>query len=86
MLKVEYTLSVSPPPNVNTSELSASKTHEFTVDVDKNSPKKYYDELRAALSKARNTVGDELTRWKELVGKDEELKQDGKEEEEEEEE
>ena len=85
MLKVEYTLSVSPPPNIDTSELSASKTHhEFPVDGDKSSPKKYYDELRAALSKARNTVGDELTKWKELVGKDEEWKQDGKEGEEEE--
>ncbi len=85
MLKVDYTLSVTPPPNIDNSEPSASKTHEFPVDGDKSLPKKYYDELRAALAKARNIVGDELTRWKELVGKDEEWKQNGKEGEEEEE-
>ena len=56
------------------------------MNGDKSSPKNYYDELRAALAGARNTVGDELTRWKELVGKDEEWKQNGKEGEEEEEE
>ena len=83
MLKVDYTLSVSVPPNVDASELSASKAHEFQVHGDKDSHKDYYDGLRAALATARNTVGDELTEWKELVGKDEECKQNGKEEDEE---
>ena len=84
MLKVDYTLSVSLPPNVNASAPSASKAHEFPVHGDKDSHKNYYDGLRAALATARNTVGDELTKWKALVGKDEESKQNGKDEEEEE--
>jgi len=86
MLKVDYTLSVSLLPNVDASELSASKAHEFPVHGDKDSHKNYYDGLRAALATARNTVGDELTKWKELVGKAEESKQNGKEEEPEEDE
>ena len=90
MLKISYSLSVSPPPNAHTSELNASKAHEFRVKGDKNSYKDYYDGLRETLANARNTVGDELTKWKELVGKDEErlkgVKQNGKEEEEPEEE
>lgn len=80
MLKVDYTLSVSLPPDVDASKLSASKTHKFPVHGDKDSHKNYYDGLRAALATARNTVGDELTKWKELVGKAEEWKQNGKEE------
>ena len=79
MLKVDYTLSI---PNVDAGDLSASKAHEFPVKGDKDSHKNYYDGLRAALATARNIVGDELTKWKELVGKDEESKLNGKEEEE----
>ncbi|KAF8633572.1 hypothetical protein AX15_001369 [Amanita polypyramis BW_CC] len=89
MLKVNYSLCVSPPPDADTSGLNTSRAHELQVKGDKDSYKNYYDGLREALAKARNAVGDELTKWKELVGKDEErlkgLGRNGKEEEEEEE-
>ncbi|KAM6498873.1 hypothetical protein JOM56_006821 [Amanita muscaria] len=87
MIKIDYTLSVSSPKDTEIGDLSPSKSHSFEVKGDKESYKDYYGGLRDALGKARNTVGDELTRWKELVGKDEEklngVKQNEREEEEE---
>ncbi|KAF8640901.1 hypothetical protein AX17_000549 [Amanita inopinata Kibby_2008] len=91
MIKVSYTLSVTLPSDKDVGDLSSSKAHEFAVKGDRGSYTDYYAGLRAALAAARNTVGDELTRWKELVGNDEERmkgmkqKEDGEEEEEEEE-
>ncbi|KAK2462874.1 hypothetical protein APHAL10511_005072 [Amanita phalloides] len=73
MLRISYNLSV---PALQDAELN--KAHQFPVEGDKASYKNYYVGLRAALAEARSAVGDELTKWKELVGKDEEWKMGGK--------
>jgi len=91
-VKITYTLN--PPTTIkSSSELPKQKSHEFTVLPSSNSgTTAYYTALRRSLNKARNEVGDELTAWKDQVGKAELNKEptkggnddDGDEEEEEE--
>jgi hypothetical protein len=92
-IKIIYDLK--PPGTVAHGDLAASKAHEFPVEVASNesnaSGTAFYTALRRSLEAARNQVGDELTAWRDVVGKAElskELKKvgDGDEEEEEEDE
>ena len=94
---------------LNTENKPTSKTHQFKIDDNTTTPssgnnnnsqlgeaknlKSYYDALRNALEEARSQVGDELTAWRDRVGKeelnkepkqgngDEELEEEGEEEE-----
>jgi hypothetical protein len=88
-VKITYTLN--PPTTVeSTGELPKQKSHEFTVTPSSNGGTAgYYTAMRSSLNKARNEVGDELTAWRDRVGKAElnkEQKKGGGDEEEEEEE
>jgi len=88
-IKITYTLN--PPTTVeSTGELPKQKSHEFTVTSSSSGgTAAYYTAMRSALNKARNDVGDELTAWRDRVGKEElnkELKKSGGDEDEEEEE
>ena len=92
-IKIQYSLNL--PEGVNTGEKPTSKTHQFKIDTtqsnnDRQEAKKsYYDALRNALEEARNQIGDELTAWRDCVGKKElnkELRKGNGDEEEEEEE
>ena len=81
-IKISYTLN---PPSVISSKLEKelpqkSKSHEYVIGnpssgINQDKPTKhdegYYIELRKMLQHARLEVGDELTTWKELVGKEE---------------
>jgi hypothetical protein len=90
-VKITYTLN--PPTTIkSSSELPKQKSHEFTVLPSPNGGTAvYYTALRNSLNKARNEVGDELTAWKDQVGKAElnkepkkgENEEEGEEEEEE---
>jgi hypothetical protein len=87
-IKITYTLN--PPTAIESSrELPKQKSHEFTVSHSSNEgTTAYYTALRSSLDKARNEVGDELTAWRDKVGKAElnkELKKGGNDEEEDEE-
>ena len=102
MIKIQYSLNL--PEGVNAEDKPTSKTHQFKIDTDTTTPSSndsdttskeakkssYYDALRNALEEARNQVGDELTAWRDRVGKKELNKEprkgNGDEEEEEEEE
>ena len=97
-IKIQYSLNL--PEGVNTEDKPTSKTHQFKIDTNPSSngdtsskeAKKscYYEALRKALEEARNQIGDELTAWRDCVGKKELNKEprkgNGEEEEEEEEE
>jgi hypothetical protein len=88
-LKITYTLN--PPATIeSTGELPKQKSHEFTVTPSSNGgTATYYAAMRSSLSTAQNEVGDELTAWRDRVGKAElnkEPKKGGGDEEEEEEE
>ena len=97
-IKIQYSLNL--PEGVNTEDSKpTSKTHQFKIDtpasnselISQGAKESYYDALRNALKEARSQVGDELTAWRDCVGKKELNKEprkgngDGEEEEEEEE-
>ena len=93
MIKIRYSLEL--PEGVNTGDKPTSKTHQFKVDTapssndSQDAKKSYYEALRDALEEARSQIGDELTAWRDCVGKKElnkELRKGNGDEEEEEEE
>ena len=98
-IKIQYSLNL--PEGVNTEDKPTSKTHQFEIDTTapssnddtrqgQEAKKSYYDALRDALEEARSQIGDELTAWRDRVGKKElnkePRKENGDEEDEEEEE
>ena len=76
-IKIQYTLNL--PEGVNTENKPTSKVHQFKIDNTPSSKdsdtqeakKSYYDALQNALEEARNQIGDELTAWRDCVGKKE---------------
>ncbi len=70
-IKITYTLN---PPSSAPSDIPKSKSHAYPItpsiqpEEDKTG-KAYYDQLRKSLEAARLEVGEELTMWRDLVGK-----------------
>jgi hypothetical protein len=73
-ISVNYALH--PPPSVSAPQnLEANKTHEFPIpnssgpssDHD-NGQKAFYNNLRTALATAKETLGQELTAWRDVIG------------------
>ena len=101
-IKIQYSLNLPEGVLVNPEDKPISKTHQFKIDTAPSSngdsqeleAKKsyYYAALRNALQEAKSQIGDELTAWRDCVGKKELNKEPrkgnghGEEEEEEEEE
>jgi hypothetical protein len=77
-IKIQYSLNL-PEGVVNTEDKPTSKTHQFKIDttpsINGDSSKEakksssYYIALRNALEEARSQIGDELTAWRDCVGK-----------------
>ncbi|KAJ7293456.1 hypothetical protein C8J57DRAFT_27138 [Mycena rebaudengoi] len=65
-ISVEYALN-PPASSAQASELPTSKKHAFALPAGSGSG--YYTTLRAAIEQARNEVGQELTAWRDAVGK-----------------
>lgn len=94
-IKIQYSLNL--PEGVNTENKLTFKANKFEIDTTPSSnlngsqleeaKKSYYVALRNALEEARTQIGDELTAWRDCVGKKELNKEprkgDGDEEEEE---
>ncbi|KAG1779677.1 hypothetical protein EV702DRAFT_1043590 [Suillus placidus] len=68
---------VPPPSTVAPPSLSQETTHRFPITSlpdleskeDTNSElKRYYTSLRASITDARTTLGEELTAWRDAVG------------------
>ncbi|KAI8981338.1 hypothetical protein BD414DRAFT_492355 [Trametes punicea] len=74
---VSVTYELDPPPNTPTpSSLRPIKTHEFAVaNADGASQKAYYEGLGAAVLQAKSILGEELTAWRDAVGKREDNKE-----------
>jgi hypothetical protein len=69
---VKITYTINPPSSIApTPDLAKSKSTEYLISPSEHDKagKAYYAELRKALEAARTEVGEDLTRWKELVGK-----------------
>ncbi|KAJ7654949.1 hypothetical protein DFH06DRAFT_993000 [Mycena polygramma] len=78
-ITIEYTVN-PPAPSGQTYELPTSKKHEFKVGgpAAEAEQSEYYKELRESIAQARNTVGEELTAWRDAVGKSELTKESKK--------
>ncbi|KDR85902.1 hypothetical protein GALMADRAFT_235050 [Galerina marginata CBS 339.88] len=66
-IKIVYDLK--PPIGIDAGDKPTAKKHVFEVTPDGQSTKEFYTALRSALEAARNEVGDELTAWRDIVGK-----------------
>lgn len=66
LITISYELN--PPAGIDAGSLSASKTHNFHVK-NNSGLKRYYGGLREAIAEARKQTGDELTAWRDAVGK-----------------
>ncbi|KAJ6509414.1 hypothetical protein C8R47DRAFT_24350 [Mycena vitilis] len=69
-ITIEYTVN-PPAPSGQKYDLPTSQKHEFKVGgrAAEAGQSEYYKELRESIAQARNTVGDELTAWRDAVGK-----------------
>ena len=62
VITISYNLN--PPANTPQSNLTPSKTQAFSVKDGIG----HYVGLRAAIATAKNTIGKELTEWRDKVG------------------
>lgn len=90
---IKITYELKPPAGIQTDGLTPSKSHGFTIPSSSvGDQKQYYTALQATIIKAKEEIGNELTAWRDAVGKSEltkepkQLKSEEDEEEEEEEE
>lgn len=69
-IKISYALN--PPANTPSANLSTSKTHDFPISsTNPSNLNEYYAALRESLANAKDAVGNELTGWRDAVGKGE---------------
>ena len=65
---IEY--QVSPPQGVDAPDLATKKTLKYEVHGSPdNGAKDYYKNLKEAVRVARDEVGEDLTAWRDAVGK-----------------
>jgi len=62
---------LKPPTSVGTADKPPQKMQEFVVSPASDSNADFYAAMRSSLEAARNQVGDELTAWRDIVGKSE---------------
>ncbi|KAF9528110.1 hypothetical protein CPB83DRAFT_854894 [Crepidotus variabilis] len=87
---IKLTYVLNPPTSVESDKsleslLPKAKSHEYPVVLSAKSDqatsekdtRSYYTDLRKAIERARVEVGEELTEWRDIVGK-EELGKEGK--------
>ncbi|KAH8094659.1 hypothetical protein BXZ70DRAFT_352168 [Cristinia sonorae] len=68
-IKISYDLQPPEEASVGTN-LSTFKSYAFPVPATNTSDlKEYYTALRESLAAAKNQVGDDLTEWRDAVGK-----------------
>ncbi|KAF5312528.1 hypothetical protein D9619_002471 [Psilocybe cf. subviscida] len=87
-IKITYTLK--PPTSVQGGNLATQKSHEHPIKPADEGKTAFYTALRKSIDAARTEIGDELTAWRDVIGKAELVKEpkkvpEGEEEEEEEE-
>ena len=74
-LSIEYHLN--PPPETPTpASLSPSQDIRYPISEDPAAGHKaYYEKLRAEVLQAKSTLGEQLTAWRDAVGKREDKKE-----------
>ncbi|KAL1760827.1 hypothetical protein FB107DRAFT_286736 [Schizophyllum commune] len=66
-LTIKY--DIKPPAGVDAGALQAAKTTTAAIATDPKDQSQYYAELRKAVLQAKDTLGEELTQWRDTVGK-----------------
>lgn len=70
MSSVKITYDLKPPAAVDVSGLKKSKTYEFSIPA---SPEtglaSYYTALQESIMKTKEQIGNDLTEWRDAVGK-----------------
>ncbi|ETW86634.1 hypothetical protein HETIRDRAFT_306735 [Heterobasidion irregulare TC 32-1] len=72
-LVISYDLH--PPQGTEVHGFNASTKHRIEVTADRPGYPSYYEALRVVLKEARRKTGEELTLWKDAVGKGEDTKE-----------
>ncbi|CCM02255.1 uncharacterized protein FIBRA_04338 [Fibroporia radiculosa] len=66
---------LQPPADTPSPGLDTSKTHEFPLPAPSESGKEYYAALQSTIAQAKAILGEELTVWRDAVGKGEQAKE-----------
>ncbi|PPQ69481.1 hypothetical protein CVT25_002046 [Psilocybe cyanescens] len=67
---IKITYDLKPPQGVKHGDKPTQKAQEFPVNASGDSNNTaFYTALRASLDKARNEVGNEITAWRDIIGK-----------------
>ena len=66
-ITVNYVLN--PPADIQAGNLLTSSTQSFPVKCSSEDRTKYYGALHNAIAEAKCQLGNELTAWKDVVGK-----------------
>jgi hypothetical protein len=75
---IEVSYDLHPPPNTSTPNLTSAKSHNISVKITTGGQKIYYESLRGSIGKAKAVLGEELTAWRDAVGKGEQTKESKK--------
>jgi len=70
MSAITIAYQLNPPTEAEAGGLNSSKDSAFPVNANPSEgQKKYYNSLQKAIVEAKNDIGNDLTAWKEAVGK-----------------
>lgn len=75
---ITVTYDLNPPQGVSMDSIARNRTLSLPVSQVANGEranKRYYDGLRTAIAQAKDTVGEELTAWRDAVGNLEQTKE-----------
>jgi hypothetical protein len=81
MTSVTFTYELNPPVEVTAPGLNASAKHDFPIAASPQTTDayvSYYTALRTTVAEARAKLGEELTIWRDAVGKKETEKEKAK--------
>ncbi|TFK42184.1 hypothetical protein BDQ12DRAFT_732896 [Crucibulum laeve] len=70
MSSISITYEPHPPAAITAGNLATAGKHEYGIKSNPSDGQKaYYGALRAAIADAKNQTGEELTSWRDAVGK-----------------
>ena len=76
MPAISITYELNPPSDTTTpAGLTPKTTLQYPVPESAESQKAYYANLRSAVQQAKSTLGEQLTAWRDAVGKREDKKE-----------
>jgi len=75
---ITISYDLRPPPNTPAPDLTPTKSQEFPVKNVAEGQKSYYESLRGSIGDAKTVLGEELTAWRDAVGKGEQSKESRK--------